>query len=166
MSPMTRRAWSRFLSITTPFFTSEKRWWAWGGLVLLLAFVLSLNGLNITSSYVGRDFMSAVAERQADRYYHFFLLYLVVFAASTVVTVFYEFTKDRLALLWRQWLTQHFVDRYLAHQAYCRILRRKEIDNPDQRISQDVKTFTAWTLMFGLTLLNSPITILAFAGVL
>ena len=55
--------------------------------MLLLAFVLSLNGLNITSSYVGRDFMSAVAERQANRYYHFFLLYLVVFAASTVVTV-------------------------------------------------------------------------------
>lgn len=166
MSPIDHRAWSGFVRITKPFFTSEKRWWAWGGLVLLLGFVLSLNGLNITKSFVERDFFSAIAERQADRYFLFALFYLGMFAILTVVDVFYQFTQDRLALLWQQWLTQHFVDRYLSDQAYCQIIRRAEIDNPDQRISQDVKTFTQRTVSFGLTVVNAIITILAFAGVL
>jgi putative ATP-binding cassette transporter len=166
MTSTDRRAWSRFVRITKPFFLSAERWWAWGGLGLLLVFLLSLSGLNVVNSYVGRDFMTAIAERQAQRYHLFALLYLGVFAASTVVAVLYQYTQDRLALLWRQWLTQRFVGRYLSDHAYCRMTRNSEIDNPDQRISQDVKTFTAMTVSFVLTILNSTITILAFAGVL
>src|SRR5262249_31361595 len=134
MTSIDRRAWSRFVRITKPFFTSEKRWRAWGGLALLLVFVLSLNGLNVVNSYVGRNFMTAITERQAHRYYFFALLHLAVFGALTLVAVFYQFTQDRLALLWRQWLTNQLVDRYLSEQAYCRIIRRGDIDNPDQRI--------------------------------
>jgi vitamin B12/bleomycin/antimicrobial peptide transport system ATP-binding/permease protein len=115
---------------------------------------------------VGRDFMTAIAERRADRYTRIALVYVVVFAVSTIVAVFYQFTQSRLALLWRQWLTQHFVDQYLSSYAYCRIIRRDEIDNPDQRISQDINTFTQMAVSFSVTLLNSTITILAFAGVL
>src|SRR5262249_50948925 len=56
--------------------------------------------------------------------------------------------------------------RYLSDHAYCRIIRQNEIDNPDQRISQDIKTFTSMAVSFAVTILNSTITILAFAGVL
>lgn len=166
MTSMDHRAWSRFVRVTKPFFTSEQRGRAWGGLALLLVLLLSLNGLNVVNSYVGRDFMTAVAERQANRYGLFALLYLAVFAASTLVAVFYQYTQDRLALFWREWLTTRLVDRYLSGDVYCRIIRRGDIDNPDQRISQDIKTFTATTVTFSMTLLNSAVTILAFAGVL
>jgi putative ATP-binding cassette transporter len=166
MTLFDRRAWSRFVRISKPFFTSEKRWRAWGGVTLLFVLLLLLSGLNVVNSYVGRDFMTAIAAREPRRYAFSALLYLGVFLVLTIVSVFYQYTQDRLKLLWRQWLTQHFVDRYLAGQAYCRIIRRNDIDNPDQRISQDIKTFTATTVSFALTILNSTITILAFAGVL
>jgi putative ATP-binding cassette transporter len=166
MTSIDRRAWPRFLRITKRFFTSEERWWAWGGVALLLVLLLTLSGLNVLNSYVGRDFMSAIAESQPERYSRAALLYLGVFAASTVVAVFYQYTQDRLALMWRQWLTKHVLDRYLSGQAYCRISRDGEIDNPDQRISEDIKTFTRVSVSFFVTVLNSMITILAFAGVL
>ncbi|HLJ94104.1 MAG TPA: SbmA/BacA-like family transporter [Gemmataceae bacterium] len=166
MSSPHGRAWSRFLSITKPFFTSEKRWQAWGGMGLLLGFIFALNGLNVANSYVSRDFFSALAERQPNRYYLFALFYIGMFAIISVVDVVYQFVQRRVSLVWRQWLTHHLVDRYLSHQAYCWIHRRNEIDNPDQRISQDVMTFTNMAISFSVTVINSTITILAFAGVL
>src|SRR5437868_3851498 len=111
MASIDRRAWQRFVRISKPFFTSEQRWRAWGGLALLIALLLSLSGLNVLNSYVGRDFMTAVAEGRADRYTRFALLYVGVFAVSTIFAVFYQFTQSRLALSWRQWLTQHFIDQ-------------------------------------------------------
>jgi putative ATP-binding cassette transporter len=166
MTLFDRRTWLQIVKISKPFFTSAQRTSAWGWLTVLLVSLLVQSGLNVVNSYVGRDFMTAIAAREPHRYSVFALLYVGVFAVLTVVDVFYQYTQDRLKLLWRQWLTQHFVDRYLSGQAYCRLLRRSEIDNPDQRISQDINTFTATTVSFALTILNSTITILAFAGVL
>src|SRR5438874_6099827 len=110
MSPLNLRAWSRLLSITKPFFTSEQRWWAWGGLGLLLAFIVSLNLLNVVKSYVGRDFMTAIAEREPERYSFLALVTVGVFVVLTIVDVFYQFTQRRLALRWRRWLTHHLVE--------------------------------------------------------
>jgi putative ATP-binding cassette transporter len=166
MASIDRRAWSRFVRVTKPFFTSETRWRAWGGVAVLIALLFSLTGLNVANSYVGRHFMTAVAEGEAGQYLRFAVLYLAVFAVSTVIAVFYQFVQSRFALSWRQWLTQHFIDQYLSSQAYYRLSHKDEIDNPDQRISQDINTFTQMAVSFFVSLLNSTVTILAFTAVL
>jgi putative ATP-binding cassette transporter len=166
MSSINRRAWSYLLAISEPLFTSRRRRSVFGRLGFILALLLSLNGLNVANSYVGREFMSAIADRESERFYEFALFYAAVFAASTVVSVFYQFSQDRLALLWRELLTRHLTDRYLTDLAYYRLPRLIDIDNPDQRISEDVRSFTTTLLSFGLMLLNSTMTTIAFAGIL
>jgi hypothetical protein len=64
MSAINRRSWSYLVTIGTPLFQSAVRWRAYGALVLILLLLLSLNGLNVVNSYVGRGFMSAIAERE------------------------------------------------------------------------------------------------------
>ena len=59
------RLWPQFVAITQPFFRSEARWLALGLLGLILAFILCLGGLNVLSSFMNRDFMTALAERDA-----------------------------------------------------------------------------------------------------
>jgi putative ATP-binding cassette transporter len=125
-----------------------------------------MSGLNVVNSYVGRDFMTAVANRDPHRYSTFALAYLAVFAASTAVGGFSRFAELVLGLRWRDWLTRHFLGEYLAGKAYARLNARDEIDNPDQRISEDVKTFTTTTLSFVILVLNSAISVVAFSGVL
>ena len=166
MISLHRHTWSRFVAISTPFLQSEVRWKAIALLGLLIALLLSITSLNILNSYVGRDFMTAVAQREASRFSALVLLYAGVFAVTTIVTVFYRFTEERLGLFWRQWLTQHVMQRYLSHHAYYWITARTDIDHPDQRIAEDIRTFTAMTLSFVLILLNSIITLVAFSGVL
>lgn len=164
--PLTRRAWSRLAAISLPIFRSEKRWLAFGGLGLILALLLSLNGLNAVNSYVGRGFMTAIAERQSHRFVVLAGGYLAVFAGSTIVAVFFQFTQDRLALMWRAWLCLHLERKYLARQVYYRIEAARKVDNPDQRLAEDVKTFTATLLSFLTMVVNSAITIVTFASIL
>src|SRR4051794_9638946 len=112
MFALPRYAWSRFLRIVTPFFTSEVRGQAARLLAALIALLLTVSGLNVVNSYVGRDFMSAIAERMPGRYYMLALAYLAVFAASTVAGALARYTELYLGLRWREWLSRHIVQRY------------------------------------------------------
>jgi vitamin B12/bleomycin/antimicrobial peptide transport system ATP-binding/permease protein len=166
MTPPNRRALFHVVAMGRPFFVSKMRWRAAGALALVMGLLLALNGLNVVNSYVGRTFITALSKRDRQQYVVFALLYLGVFAASTVAGTLHQYVQDRLALSWRDWLTQHLVERYIAGQTFARIRANPEIDNPDQRIAEDVKLFTSTLLSFIVMVANSVLTTVAFAGVL
>ena len=166
MAALNRHAWFGLRSIGKAFFVSSMRWRAVGALSAIIALLLTLNALNVANSYVGRNFMTAIALRDRVQYIRFAILYLGVFAASAVTGVSQQFVQDRLALSWRDWLTQHLLGRYLSGHTFDRISAKKDIDNPDQRIAEDVHTFTSTLLSFVVMITNSVLTTLAFAGVL
>jgi putative ATP-binding cassette transporter len=166
MSTPSRPSWSRFLRIARPYFTSESKWPALGLLATLLALLLAMSGLNVVNSYVGRDFMTSIADRETHLVYKLALIYLAVFAASTAVGALQRFVELLLGLRWREWLTRDFIHRYLSHRAYYWLTSHADLDNPDQRISEDVRTFTTTTLSFLILVSQSIITALAFFGVL
>jgi putative ATP-binding cassette transporter len=158
--------WRRFLSVALPVFHSETRWKLWGGLALVIGCLLAMSGLNVFNNYVNRDFFTALEQKQPNRFALAAGIYLAVFAVSTAVVVLKQYTEERCGLLWRQWLTTYLFDKYLTDRAYLRVDRQEDVDNPDQRLTEDVKTFTATTLSFGTILLNSALTMFAFLGVL
>src|SRR5262249_48618709 len=131
----------------------------------LLGLLVAVNALNVLNSYVGRDFMTAIEERSMGRFVAKALLYVGVFAASTAVAVVYQFAEQRLGLLWRDWLTKQLVRRYLENGRYY-WLRERGVQNPDERIADDVRNYTTTTISLALVLLNSGFTIIAFAGVM
>lgn len=136
----------------------------------LFVLLLGVNFLNVISSYVGRDFMTAIEHRRMSGFVSLGILYILVFAASTGVAVIYRFCEESLGLLWREWLTRRIVDRYLEPPVYYLINEHwtegGDVSNPDQRIAEDIKTFAVTTLSFVLMTLNASLTILAFAGIL
>jgi putative ATP-binding cassette transporter len=166
MRTLNHSMWSRLKAVGLPFYQSEARGRAVAGLVLLAALLLAINGMNVVNSYVGRDFMSALAERHAGPFYAFAAALAAALAVSTVAEVCARYAEQRLGLVWRAWLTRLLLDRYLAGQTYLRPAGRHDIDNPDERISEDVKTFTATTLSILVLLVNGALTLVAFSGVL
>jgi vitamin B12/bleomycin/antimicrobial peptide transport system ATP-binding/permease protein len=156
----------RFVSGIKSFLTSDVRWRARGLFALLIAFALAINGLNVINSYVGRDFITAITKRNQPGFIREAVLYIGVFAASTVVLVLYQFIQDRLGLFWRVWLTQRLVGQYLADRAYLRIKDSATVENPDERIADDVRAYTATTLSFVVMLVNGVLAVLSFSGVL
>jgi putative ATP-binding cassette transporter len=161
-----RLDWRRSARGVRAFLDSEVRVQArlWFG--LLIALLLAVNGLNVVNSFVGRDFMTAIESRDGDRFLLETVLYLAVFALSTAAAVHLRYTEERLGLLWREWLTARLIAVYLGHRGYYRLKEGRHVDNPDQRIHEDVRAFTSTTLSFFLMFLNGAITVAAFSGVL
>ena len=156
----------RFARAVRDFMTSEVRWRACGLFALLIAFAFTLNGLNVVNSYVGRDFITAISHRDRTGFIRQAVRYVGVFAGSTAVAVLYRFTEERLGLFWRVWLTRRMVRRYLADRTYLHLKESATIENPDQRIADDVRAFTSTTLSFTLMFMNGALAVLSFSGVL
>jgi len=77
------------------------------------------------------------------------LLYLGVFAVLSVVGALAVYTEALIGLRWREWLTRHFFGTYLAERRYYRVERDADVDNPDQRIADDIRTYTSTTPVAG-----------------
>ena len=165
-APLDLQTLRRFIRAVRDLLTSEVRRQAIILLFFLLAFALTVNGLNVVNSYVGRDFMTAIAHREMAEFLRQAILYIGLFAAMTAVAVLYRFTEERLGLLWRSWLTRRVTEHYLDGRTYLRIKESAEIDNPDQRIAEDTRAFTTTTLSFTLIFLNSILAAISFSGVL
>ncbi|MEZ0386117.1 MAG: ABC transporter ATP-binding protein, partial [Verrucomicrobium sp.] len=145
----------QFWNITKAFFTSASRRKARGFLAILLTLALAVGGVQVLMSYAGRDFMNDVARRDGVAYWRSLAWYITTFAIAVPIGVFYRWTEERLGLLWREWLTQHLIRRYFNNRAYYQLQGSERVDNPDQRISEDVRNFTISTLSILLIALNS-----------
>lgn len=132
----------------------------------LFLFLLTLSGLNVINSYVGRDFMTAIDDHDRAGFWRYALFMVLVFASLTLVSVIQRWTEESLALLWRKWLTWRIFRRYADHRVYWRLVAADKLDNPDQRIAEDIRAFTTTTLSFLIMLMNGLLTVIAFSGVL
>ncbi|WP_287125802.1 ABC transporter ATP-binding protein/permease [Desulfobacter sp.] len=138
----------------------------WGilGILLLLSFTVS--GLNVVLSYVGRFFQTALAQKDQPTFWRFLYVYASVFVIGTPIVVIYSYIRKKLGLFWREWITTSFIDNYLKNRAYYALTTSKEIDNPDQRLAEDLKEFTVTSLSFLLIILGAVIDLVAFTGIL
>ena len=127
---------------------------------------LAVGGLQVLVSYAARDFVTALSDRNAVAFYHTLWQYLGALALTVPVMVFYRYTSDWLALAWRRWMTEQLVQRYFSNRAYYHLGSSETIDNPDQRIAEDVRLFTTDALGYLLVAVNSVVTLGAFVGVL
>lgn len=168
--PINDQGWGLFSRLIGNFRRSPQGARATRYFVFLFFFLVILNGLNIFSSYVGRDFMTALADRNAPLFVQMATIYALVFLLLTLVAVILRFCEERLGLLWRTFMTQAFIDIYLSPLVYYRmndeLIRQSGVEHPDQRIAEDVRTFTTVTLSFILMSMNGLFTVLAFSGVL
>lgn len=164
--PIDRRTWQRFRRVLRQFTSSDVGWKAKLFFAALMVLLVAINALNVASSYVVRDFMSAIEYRDRAGFFRQTGIYVAFLAALTIVAVLYRYIEERLALLWRSWLTRHLLHRYLSGRVYYRLESSGEIGNPDQRIADDTRVLTVTTLSFLLLILNAAFTVLAFAGVL
>jgi len=63
-------------------------------------------------------------------------------------------------------MTRYYMDRYLKDQTFYKIQSQSIIDNPDQRIVDDLSSFTGTALSFSLALFNAAIDLISFSNIL
>lgn len=166
MKTVDRHLWQRFWGITVPYWRHEEKWRAWGLLALLLLLLLGQTRFAVLFNEQTGEFTSALAAREEVRFWEAIRYCLGLLLFAVPVYAFYYYVRDKLGLLWRRWLTGRFLDSYFAQRHYYELNANAAIDNPDQRIAEDINTFTQRTLYFLLILIGAVMQLLAFSAVL
>mmetsp|Transcript_14133 Transcript_14133/g.56885 ORF Transcript_14133/g.56885 Transcript_14133/m.56885 type:complete len:408 (+) Transcript_14133:754-1977(+) len=93
-------------------------------------------------------------------------LFFGALVIGTPIVVLYTYSRDMLGLRWREWLTKKTLGDYFDSINYYDIENNSDVDNPDQRIAEDLAAFTQTSLQFFLTLLISFVDLLSFSTIL
>jgi putative ATP-binding cassette transporter len=160
------RRWRRFAAIAGPYWRSEERWQAGVLIVLLSALLIGQTGFNLQFVQQSGELTSALAARDPERYWSAIRRTVAILVLAVPIWALYYYVRDTLGIQWRRWLTHRFVDAWLADRAYYRLNASAGIDNPDQRIAEDVATFTQQSLYFAMVALGAVIQLAAFVTLL
>lgn len=175
LGPFLRDAWA----LARPYWSSEDRWRARGLLAVVVALNLSLVGMTVLLTYWQRAFYNALEAKEWDAFiallftWHtteaegFLPSFTIVAALYILIAVYQLYLRQALQIRWRRWLTEVYLTQWLEGRAYYRMaLTDPETDNPDQRIAEDARMFVDATLVLGLGLMNSVVTLGSFVLVL
>jgi putative ATP-binding cassette transporter len=165
-APLSIEAWKQFLSVAKPYWLGEQKKKAWVLLLLLIVLMLVETKLAVMLNDQSGEMTSALAAKDGGRFWKSVRACLFVLAFAVPVYAFYYYMRDLFANQWRRWLTGRFLDGYLKGRKYYELGSDSEIDNPDQRISEDINTFTGRSINFLLIFLGSIMQLVAFSAVL
>ncbi|HET9960179.1 MAG TPA: hypothetical protein VFQ61_37065, partial [Polyangiaceae bacterium] len=155
----------RFFVISKPYWFSEEKWRARGLFALLLVLLVLETQFNVRFNEQSGEFTSALAARDAPRFFRAMRTFLALLVFAVPIFAFYYYVRDKLAIGWRRWLSYRFLGKYFDNRAYYHLLGSPEIDNPDQRIADDIAAFTQKSLSLSMMFASSWFQVLAFGRV-
>lgn len=156
-----------FWRIARPFWTSEQKYPA---LLLLVATVLMnllLVGVNILTNFWNLHFYNALQSLDYPGFLLGGLQFILLQIGTTVFTVGAFHFQQKLTLRWRRWATRNMLGQWLDSQRYQKLkLSETEVDNPDQRIAEDIELFIVKSLKLSLGLMTSVVSLFSFLHIL
>ncbi|MBW8781871.1 MAG: ABC transporter ATP-binding protein/permease [Verrucomicrobia bacterium] len=156
-----------FWSLARPFWTSDEKWRA----LLLLGAVLTTtalqNWIGIRLSYWNRDFFNTVQHGDYSYFVHLGAVMIGLIFLSITFWLAEDYLFSSLKIRWRRWLTTRFLDQWLGDRAhYLGQLDSTHGDNPDQRISEDIRSFVFTSLDLFMQVFSAAIGFVSFVVIL
>ena len=149
------------------YWQSEEKWKAYG--LLIVVALLNFFGVYILIliNEWYNSFYNALQEYNQVAFWDLvakFLLLALIYIFSAVYALY---LRQMLEINWRNWMTKHYLSRWLQVQTYYKMqVVSDNTDNPDQRISEDIKLFTNLTLQLLMGFLKQLAILVAFIVVL
>jgi len=153
--------------IAAPYFRSEDRLAGWTLLAAVIVIELSLVGIDVLLNQWRNRFYNALQERNWDTFVFEIGIFCILAASNVVFVVYQLYLNQWLQIRWRRWMTSRYLGEWLHDANHYRVqLHGDSADNPDQRITDDVKLFVERTLDIGVGLLSAVVTLVSFVFIL
>ena len=153
--------------IAAPYFRSEDKWAGRGLLAAVISIELALVAIDVLLNQWNNRFYNALQEKNWDVFVREIGVFSLLAAFFIALAVYQLYLNQWLQIRWRRWMTSHYLGEWLHDANHYRMqLQGDAADNPDQRITDDVKLFVERTLDIGLNLLNSVVTLSSFVIIL
>ncbi len=153
--------------IAAPYFRSEDKLAGRALLAAVIAIELSLVGIDVLLNQWNNRFYNALQEKDWDGFVREIGIFSLLAACYIALAVYQLYLNQWLQIRWRRWLTRHYLGEWLQDANHYRMqLQGDAADNPDQRITDDVKLFVERTLDIGVGLLSAVVTLASFIIIL
>jgi vitamin B12/bleomycin/antimicrobial peptide transport system ATP-binding/permease protein len=153
--------------IAMPYFRSEDKR---AGLTLLasvIAIELALVGTSVLLNQWRNRFYNALQEKDWNGFVREIIIFSLLAAITVGFSVYQLYLNQWLQIRWRNWMTTHYLGKWLHGANHYRMqLQGDAADNPDQRVSDDVRLFVDQTLNLSVGLLSSVVTLFSFVFIL
>jgi putative ATP-binding cassette transporter len=150
-----------------PYWKSEERFVAWLLLASVVILTLAMVYMNVLFNDWYNSFYNALQEKDKTGFWKLMGRFCILATIYIVMAVYEFYLNQMLQIRWRRWLTDNYLSQWLSDRAYYRLqLSGNPADNPDQRISEDMKFFVDQSLELSLGLLNATVTLGSFVGIL
>ncbi len=153
--------------LTKSYWQSEEKKKAFFLLTCIIALTLGVVFMLVQLNTWNNSFYSALQNYDADKIFSELIHFSWLAAIYIILAVYSYYLQQTLILHWRKWLTTKFIDIWLQNKTYYNLqMFGKDTDNPDQRISEDVRQFVEMTLSFGIGILKALCTFISFVFIL
>ena len=146
---------------------SEEKWKAIGLLLFLIFLLIFHAQMNVLQNSQRGEFVSALANQDAERFWRAVLMYLGAVLIYMLILAYSHYLEDKVRWFWRGWLTNYYLQKYMKNQNFYELGSwAGKIDNPDQRISEDIENFCHMALALFMHFSRAFFNIFAFGIVL
>ncbi len=153
--------------LTKSYWQSEEKKKACFLLACILALTLGIVYMLVLLNQWNNSFYSALQNYETEKIFDELIHFSWLAAIYIVLAVYSYYLQQMLILNWRRWLTVRFLDIWLKNKIYYNLqMFGKDTDNPDQRISEDVRLFVEMTLSFTIGIIKSLCTFASFVFIL
>ena len=170
----TTRFLTAFWALVKPYWVSEQRA---KGLILLatvIGLALAAVWMEVKFNTWNRDFYNTFESRDEAEFFRQLGMFTLLALIFIIIAVYRQYFQQMLLIEWRTWLTDKFLKEWTDDQAHYRmqLLARSGaapqvgVDNPDQRIAEDLRLFVDYTLSLSLGLLSAVVTLVSFIAIL
>ena len=167
MNRFNLKVFKRLWQLIKPYWFSSEKWGAIAILILLLLLTLAYTFISVSITRFQGDLISALTKLDRERFMRTIWLFLGVLVFYVPVSASSEYLQYRLSNYWRRWLTFDFISRYLRDRSFYQLGNfNTELDNPDQRIAEDIRSFTEESLNFFLVIFNSIFKVIGFTALI
>ena len=153
--------------IAVPYFKSEDKWAGCGLLAAVIVIELALVGTDVLINQWRNRFYTALQEVNYNGFVREMIVFIVLAIVTVALSVYQLYLNQWLQIRWRNWMTTKYLGDWLHDANHYRMqLQGEAADNPDQRMSDDIKLFVERTLDVGVGLLSSVVEFLSFVVIL
>ena len=167
-----RTRWGRqFWRLSGMYFIPRRRGWLdWRPILtvaLLLLLTVSSVRLDVVLSYQGNGLLTAMQRLDAAEFWKYIGIFGILATINVVLVLFTFWISQAQIIHWRLWLNQRMAGDWLSGTAYHRMrFVNAPVDNPDQRIQQDVTSFTDDSQTLALGAVSSCVGLVSFTIIL
>jgi putative ATP-binding cassette transporter len=157
----------RFWSSALGFWRGGGSRTAWPLTLALIVLLFASLGIDLLINRWNRWFFDALDQKNAAEAMQQALVLVPLAAASVSMGVTNVYLRMTMQRTWRAWMNAHVLDRWLAHDRYYQLnLIRGDHQNPEYRISEDLRVATDAPVDFAVGLFTAVLSAVAFIVVL